>query len=160
MQKTEDAVRYAELSAPYIKEIDGNDTYAIHLTMWAIDCWNSSHSSEAQRLFEEAKGLFPTLSDKTKVTYYSQYGFYLIKSNKSSEAIDVLNNGIKLCVESQGDYYSLLTTMYHNLGRAYMLQQDYANALLYLNKSKDLQIKLNGKAMQRTLDYIKDCNLR
>ena len=47
--------------------------------------------------------------------------------------------------------------MYHNLGRAYMLQQDYDNALLYLNKSKDLQIKLNGKAMQRTLDYIKEC---
>ena len=47
--------------------------------------------------------------------------------------------------------------MYHNLGRAYMLQQDNANALLFLNKSKDLQMKLNGNAMQRTLDYINEC---
>jgi hypothetical protein len=38
-----------------------------------------------------------------------------------------------------------------------MLQQDYDNALLYLNKSKGLQIQLNGNAMQRTLDYIKEC---
>lgn len=157
MQKYEDAVRYAELSAPYIKEIDGIDTYAKHLTMWALDCSKINHSSEAQSLFAKAKELFPTLSDKSKVTYYSQFGFYLIKTNASFKAIEILKNGIKLCVETLGENYALLTTMYHNLGRAYMLQQDLANALLYLNKSKDLQVQLNGYAMQRTLDYIKEC---
>lgn len=156
-QNYAEAIKYAEIAAPYIKEIDGNDVYAKHLTMWAIDCGNAHQYQEAQRLFEEAKGLFSIVSDNTKVTYYSQYGFYLIKTNENSRATDVLKNGIKLCVESLGEDYALLTTMYHNLGRAYMLQQDYANALLYLNKSKDLQIKLNGKAMQRTLDYIKEC---
>ena len=156
-QNYAEAIKYAEIAAPYIKEIDGNDVYAKHLTMWAIDCGNAHQYQEAQRLFEEAKGLFSIVSDNTKVTYYSQYGFYLIKTNEIPRATDVLKNGIKLCVESLGEDYALLTTMYHNLGRAYMLQQDYANALLYLNKSKDLQIKLNGKAMQRTLDYIKEC---
>jgi tetratricopeptide (TPR) repeat protein len=156
-QNYAEAIKYAEIAAPYIKEIDGNDVYAKHLTMWAIDCGNAHQYQEAQRLFEEAKGLFSIVSDNTKVTYYSEYGFYLIKTNEIPRATDVLKNGIKLCVESLGEDYALLTTMYHNLGRAYMLQQDYANALLYLNKSKDLQIKLNGKAMQRTLDYIKEC---
>ena len=156
-QNYAEAIKYAEFAAPYIKELDGDDVYAKHLTMWAIDCGNAHQFQEAQKLFEEAKGLFSIVSDNTKVTYYSQYGFYLIKTNEIPRATDVLKNGIKLCVESLGEDYALLTTMYHNLGRAYMLQQDYANALLYLNKSKDLQIKLNGKAMQRTLDYIKEC---
>lgn len=160
MQNNEEAVRYAELSAPYIKEIDGVDTYAKHLTMWALDCSNINDYSEAQRLFEEAEELLPTLSDKSKVTYYSQFGFYLIKTNASSKAIDVLKNGIKLCIETLGENYALLTTMYHNLGRAYMLLHDLDNALLYLNRSKDLQIQLNGEAMQRTLDYIKECEAK
>lgn len=156
-QNYAEAIKYAEFAAPYIKEFDGDDVYAKHLTMWAIDCGNAHQFQEAQKLFEEAKGLFSIVSDNTKVTYYSEYGFYLIKTNEIPRATDVLKNGIKLCVESLGEDYAFLTTMYHNLGRAYMLQQDYDNALLYLNKSKDLQIKLNGKAMQRTLDYIKEC---
>lgn len=157
VQNYAEAIKYAELVAPYIKQIDGEDIYAEHLTMWAIDCGNVHQFHKAQRLFEEAKGLFSIVSDNAKVTYYYRYGFYLIKTNESSKATDVLKNGVKLCVDSFGEDYVLLTTMYHNLGRAYMLQQDYSNALLYLNKSKDLQIKLNGKAMQRTLDYIKEC---
>lgn len=157
MQKYDEAVKYAELTAPYLKEIDGNDAYVKHLTMWAIDCSNAQQFNKAQMLFEETKGLFSIISDSTKIVYYSQYGFYLIKTNNSSKAIDVLEDGIKLCLKDIGNEFALLTTMYHNLGRAYMLEQDYARALLYLNKSKDLQIKLNGYAMQRTLDYIKEC---
>ena len=157
MQKYDEAVKYAELAAPYMKEIDGNDVYAKHLTMWAIDCSNAQLFNKAQMLFEKTKGLFSVVSDSTKVAYYSQYGFYLIKTNDSSKAIDVLEDGINLCLKNIGNEFALLTTMYHNLGRAYMLEQDYARALLYLNKSKDLQIKLNGYAMQRTLDYIKEC---
>lgn len=157
MQKYDEAVKYAELAAPYMKEIDGNDVYAKHLTMWAIDCSNAQLFNKAQMLFEKTKGLFSVVSDSTKVAYYSQYGFYLIKTNDSSKAIDVLEDGINLCLKNIGNEFALLTTMYHNLGRAYMLEQDYARALLYLNKSKDLQIRLNGYAMQRTLDYIKEC---
>ena len=157
MQKYDEAIKYAELTAPYLKEIDGNDAYVKHLTMWAIDCSNAQQFNKAQMLFEETKGLFSVVSDSTKVAYYSQYGFYLLKTNDSSKAIDVLEDGIKLCLKNIGNEFALLTTMYHNLGRAYMLEQDYARALLYLNKSKDLQIKLNGYAMQRTLDNIKEC---
>ena len=157
MQKYDEAIKYAELTAPYLKEIDGNDVYAKHLTMWAIDCSNAQQFNKAQMLFEETKGLLSVVSDSTKVAYYSQYGFYLLKTNDSSKARDVLEDGIKLCLKNIGNEFALLTTMYHNLGRAYMLEQDYARALLYLNKSKDLQIKLNGYAMQRTLDNIKEC---
>ena len=47
--------------------------------------------------------------------------------------------------------------MYHNMGRAYMLLEDYKTALENLNKSKNLQIQENCEAMPPTLQYIKEC---
>lgn len=160
LKRYNEAVKYAELAAPYIKEIDGNDIYVRHLTIWAIDCYNANYLDEARMLFEEIKSYYPNMSDNTKVAYNSQYGYFLIKTNESGKAVDILKEGIKLCKDTFGENYALLTTMYHNLGRAYMLQQDYANALLFFNTSKTLQIKLNGNAMQRTLDYIKECETK
>ena len=40
-QNYAEAIKYAEFAAPYIKEFDGDDVYAQHLTMWAIDCGNA-----------------------------------------------------------------------------------------------------------------------
>ena len=52
---------------------------------------------------------------------------------------------------------TILANIYHNLGRAIMLVRNYKDALIYLNKSKDLQMKLYGEATSRTIDYIKEC---
>jgi tetratricopeptide (TPR) repeat protein len=51
----------------------------------------------------------------------------------------------------------ILANIYHNLGRAIMLSKHYKDALIYLNKSKDLQMKLYGEATSRTIDYINEC---
>lgn len=50
-----------------------------------------------------------------------------------------------------------LATVYHNLGRAYMLDGKTKDALVYLNKSKDLQLKLYGEVTERTIQYIQEC---
>jgi len=52
----------------------------------------------------------------------------------------------------------VLANVYHNLGRAYMLNGKTKEALAYLNKSKDLQLKLYGDVTERTQQYIKECN--
>ena len=155
-----EAVEYAERVAPLIKEIDGDDLYASHLISWAVDLIKANQTDRALELFKEVNLLLPIISDKTKIYYYSQYGFASIGLTNYHEAIESLKSGIALSIRIDGVDNIWLTTMYHNLGRAYMLQQDNANALLFLNKSKDLQMKLNGKAMQRTLDYIKECDLK
>ena len=96
-------------------------------------------------------------TNKTKIFYYAQSGFAEIKLGNYKEAINLLEIGISLVINEQGANSPNLIMMYHNLGRANMLQHDYTNALLYLNKSKDLQIQKDGQTMQRTLDYIKEC---
>lgn len=50
-----------------------------------------------------------------------------------------------------------LATVYHNLGRAYMLLYDKTSALRFLTKSKDMQSVIYGEVAERTLLYIKEC---
>lgn len=157
LKRFDEAIKYAEKAAPYIKEVDGSDAYASHLVSWALDLINAKQTERALLLFKEVDESLPKLSDRTKTYYYSQYGFASIGNSNYTEAIKALKKGIEISIETNGDDNIFLTTMFHNLGRAYMLQQDYDNALLYLNKSKALQMKMNGKIMQRTLDYIKEC---
>ncbi len=52
---------------------------------------------------------------------------------------------------------TILAEIYHNLGRSIMMIRNYKDALIYLNKSKDLQMKLYGEATIRTIDYINEC---
>jgi hypothetical protein len=41
-----------------------------------------------------------------------------------------------------------------------MLKKDNERALSALNMSKSLQLELEGNVMQRTIDYIKECQER
>lgn len=50
-----------------------------------------------------------------------------------------------------------LATVYHNLGRAYMLLNDKSSALKYLIESKDLQSAIYGEVAERTLLYMQEC---
>lgn len=53
-----------------------------------------------------------------------------------------------------------LATIYHNLGRAYMLENDKTNALNFLDKSSGLQQQIYGKTGERTLQYINECKMK
>jgi len=50
-----------------------------------------------------------------------------------------------------------LATVYHNLGRAYMLLNNKSSALKFLTESKNLQNTIYGKVAERTLLYIQEC---
>ena len=83
--------------------------------------------------------------------------FVCIKTNKYDEAIDYATKGIDFTKEGKGEDSMAIESLYHNLGRAYMLKGVYTEALTALNKSKELQLKRKGEVMQRTADYIKEC---
>lgn len=50
-----------------------------------------------------------------------------------------------------------LATVYHNLGRAYMLLKDTSSAFKFLTESKNLQLAIYGEVAERTLLYIQEC---
>ena len=71
---------------------------------------------------------------------------------------------LNLLDESEGklrkENSSLLANFYHNLGRAYMLENDKVKALKYLNKSSKIQKHTYGSVLDRTKQYINECQTR
>jgi tetratricopeptide (TPR) repeat protein len=130
------------------------------LLSYAFAHLDANEFPKAQEFLQKAQEILPIMSDKNKLSYYNQYGVYLIKTEAGDKAKEILEEGLKLYTKTNEKSEPLHIGLLHNLGKAYMLQKDYTNALLYLNKSKDLQMQLNGEVMQRTLDYIKECEAK
>ncbi len=88
----------------------------------------------------------------------TQVSVSYIQSDTPEKAKSLLSSFLKSDeARMKKDNISSLATIYHNLGRAYMLTGYKSDALKYLNKSKDLQTKLYGKVLERTLQYINEC---
>lgn len=155
--KSNDAIRYFTLLEPFLKEQNDGDYQSNFLIDWAVECANTGDIGKAEELAGIVESLLFHLSNASKLRQYSLLGFVYIKTEQYSKSIDNTNKGIKLAIQEKGDKCLELTTLYHNLGRAYMLEGDYSSALSALNKSKALQIELEGEVMQRTADYIKEC---
>ena len=154
---TNEAVRYSTLLEPFLKEQNDDDYRSNYLIDWSVECVNTGNIGKAEDLAGIVENMISNLSNTSKIRQYSQLGFVYIKTEKFNKSIDNIYKGIKLAIQEKGDKCIELTTLYHNLGRAYMLKGDYSNALSALNKSKILQLELDGKVMQRTADYIKEC---
>ena len=88
----------------------------------------------------------------------NQLSVSYILANKPKEAklllIDYLKTDEK---RLESENISTLANIYHNLGRAYMLDNSKSEALKYLNKSKDLQIQIWGEVFEKTRLYIEEC---
>lgn len=86
-------------------------------------------------------------------------GVSYILSGQPAKAQSLLNSFLKTDESRlKKEDSPVLANVYHNLGRAYMLNGKTKEALAYLNKSKDLQLKLYGDVTERTQQYIKECN--
>lgn len=152
-----EAIKYAELAEPYIKRMNDNNYYLRHLMSWSVESIHANDNDKANYLLDKAAPLLEGADNDVKIQALSNMGFVYLKTERLDKAIDILNNGIDLAIKLKGEKCPELATFYHNLGRAYMLKKDKAQALSALNKSKSLQLELEGNVMQRTIDYIKEC---
>lgn len=89
----------------------------------------------------------------------NQLSVSYILSGQPAKAQTLLNDLLKTDESRlKKENSPLLANVYHNLGRAYMLNGQTKDALAYLNKSKDLQLKLYGEVTERTTKYIQECS--
>jgi tetratricopeptide (TPR) repeat protein len=162
-QKTsniEDVIQYSELLEPFILNSNNKEYYINHLMNWASNCANASYQDRALSIVDKAIPYINDVPDEVKIKTYSNIGFVYLKSEKNDKAIEYIEKGINLAKLVIGDKCADLVSLYHNLGRAYMLKGNYSQALSNLNKSKLLQMELYGEVMQRTSDYIKECEAK
>ena len=157
MKNYQEAIRYKELEAPYVKEIDGIDLYAKHLLDWATDCRILNQMEKAKYLCKQVEEILPQLSNINIVSYYLNYGLLEIEMGNYDNAVSLLTKGISCSTEGNGKETSLLPYLYNHIGRAYMFKKDYSNALINLKKSADIQMQINGSVSEKTQSYIKEC---
>lgn len=149
--------RYSKIIEPLFLNLGDNHIYLRYLINWSTECAYSGNKEKCQELVSKMNTLIEKISIDDQISALSQMAFVCIKTDNIKEAVDYASKGIGLSVKEKGEECLELVNLYHNLGRALMLKGNYVEALSALNKSKDLQIKLNGEVMQRTLDYIKEC---
>ena len=149
--------RYSKIIEPLILGTGDKQKYVRYLINWSSECANSGNNEKCTELVNKINELLNHISIDDKLIAYNQMAFACIKTNKYDEAIDYSTKGISLSIKEKGEESVILESLYHNLGRAYMLKGLYTEALSALNKSKELQVKHNGEVMQRTADYIKEC---
>ena len=153
----EEAIKYGDKSIPYIKESKDLDYYARHLIQLAVLYTNAEKSNKSVELFNEVYTIIDDLNSETIVSLYSNQGFCYIKSNELEKSISILSKGVAFTKQSLGEHSRWLETLYHNLGRAFMLSENYKSAKIYLKSAIDLQNELEGNANQRTIDYYNEC---
>ena len=158
---TQEAVRYSKMLEPLIVLQKDDDDYSRFIIDWCVECVNSGENEKAKELALVAETQLDKVSSESIVELNGLLGYVYIKIGEYKKSIEKTIKGIELVTKEKGNNCMELITLYHNLGRAYMLDGDKARALSFLYKSKNLQIELEGQVvMPRTLEYIKECEAK
>jgi tetratricopeptide (TPR) repeat protein len=146
---------------PYLKKAN-NGTYSPH-TIYRLAgngaYWKQDYPN-AIRYYEQ---YLSTSNKRESGSNYeeivNQLSVSYILSGQPAKALSLLNGFLKTDESRlKKEDSPVLANIYHNLGRAYMLNGKIKDALAYLNKSKDLQLKLYGEVSERTTQYIQECS--
>lgn len=152
-----EAINFGEISGRYIAENEDYNYLASHLFYLGGIYVKAKKYDKAQDIILRIKPFLDHLAFDKIIDYVYYCGFVCLASKEYDKAIDIYQSAIKYIVENKGNRDKELIGIYNNLGYIYKLKQDYKEALIILNESKDLQIELNGEVMQSTTEYIKEC---
>ena len=152
-----EAINFGEISGKYIEKNEDYDYFASHLFNLGNIYIKAKKYDKAQDIILRIKPILNHMAVDKNIDYVYYCGFVYLASKEYDKAIEIYEYGIKYIVDNKGSRDKELITIYNNIGYIYMLIHDYKEALINLNKSKDLQIELNGEVMQSTMDYIREC---
>lgn len=152
-----EAINFGEISGKYIANNEDHNYLASHLFYLGGIYEKAKKYDKAQDIILRIKPILNHLTVEKTIDYIYYCGFVYLGAKEYDKAIGIYEYGIKYIVDNKGNRDKELITIYNNLGYIYKLIQDYKEALINLNKSKDLQIELNGEVMQSTMDYIREC---
>ena len=142
-------------------EVFNDDNYPIHMIYRMAGngaYWKNDYS---HAIYYYKQYLNPEYNREKGANYEeiaNQLSVAYIMSNNPQPAKEVLLSLLKTDENNlDTNNQELLATIYHNLGRSYMLLKNYSTALKYLKKSRDYQYSLFNKVSERTLQYIQEC---
>lgn len=153
-----EAIVYGKKAGQYAQDID---ILTVHLSQCAHIYGRLNDVDNMERLFSFIDSVYYNkLSTERKFQYLSAKGYTYTSCKKYDLAIKALTQSIEIAPTEKKETILYLETVFHNLGRAYMLQSNYEKALYWLYKSRDLQKSNHGTVLEKTKNYIKECETR
>ena len=160
-----DPVKSIEEYSHILREMEtlNYDTIPLYTSaLKPIDIYYSSDSFKKGIAFIE--DILQRFADKygeihsTYALLMNMRGLGYLKLDEASQALPILMRTKDIYDALQYQQTMDYATVLHNIGRAYMLLQNNAEALLYLEKSKTMQIQLTGKVLEKTKESIDTIN--
>ena len=155
-----EALFYGDKVKPLLYVENDNDELARFLNLYGTLCGRNHDLTNALKVFDRIDTIYNILSVELKLDYLASKGFTYLICDEYNQAIEFLNQAISLILHNDGEGNPEVGIIYHNLGRAYMMQKKYDIALRYLYKSKNLQMANNGSVIENTIKYINECELK
>ena len=127
---------------------------------------NLHHAYVTLGKFDDAVQLHSEISTKLKQTgdavHYAgglnSLGVDFLLANNGTASLPLLEEASSVYSANGLNQTFEYAINLHNLGRAHMLIGDKITAKEYLEKSKRLQVELNGQAIDRTIEYLEQLN--
>lgn len=160
-----DPVKSIEEYSQILREMEtlNYDTIPLYTSaLKPIDIYYSSDSFKKGIAFIE--DILQRFADKygeihsTYALLMNMRGLGYLKLDEASQALPILMRSKDIYDALQYQQTMDYATVLHNIGRAYMLLKNNAEALLYLEKSKTMQIQLTGNVLEKTQESIDTIN--
>ena len=152
-----EATKYAGMAEDLIAKNEDTNIYADFLSIWAVHAVNAHDVEKASNMISKMVSMMDSLSDESKANVYYSCGYFHIQQSNYDKAIDSFDKAIELINRLYGEKEPFLFYSHHFIGISYLRKGNKEKALQYLNKSKDLQLGINGEVMQDTELLIKEC---
>jgi tetratricopeptide (TPR) repeat protein len=118
---------------------------------------NSSSNIElTEQYIQDGQALFPYVEASDKLSFVITESYIYLSLERYEDAVCIIENILR-DIPLGEDNESFYATLYHNLGRGYMLQNNCNEAIKYLEIAKNLQQKVNGSVNEKTEKYLKVC---
>lgn len=155
----QESIKYAEIVEPFVIRSDNPQHYLDHLMKWAKFCVDVNDTIKVGELTEKIRLQIDKVPDLRKIPAYANLGFFYIVLDKSNDAIEVSLSGLGMCKKWHKEKSKVSGVLYSNLGKAYMMEDDYDEALPILYKSREIQLWADGFISPKTKEYIKVCEM-
>lgn len=117
---------------------------------------NPVDTARAAKYFKKGNELIEKVSERSAINFLNTESALNILNGNITIAINTLKT-ILLKYPIKAGNHNIYYSVYHNLGRAYMLEGKTDKAIDYLEQSVTLQKELNGNVMDRTTKYLEEC---
>jgi tetratricopeptide (TPR) repeat protein len=112
--------------------------------------------SKEQLIWLDSKNI--RLDAEERGWIYNQLGIAYLNGELYKEATDMLTKAENILLPIYGHQSQEYATILHNKGRLAQLVGNLDNAKQYLEEAVKIQVELDGKAMDRTLQYLDEVN--